>query len=72
MSLLGRIGKFAKSSQGKKLMKQAQDVAKDPKTKQKIADARERLTHKDKPAAGETKPPAAERGAPSPPPSAGS
>jgi hypothetical protein len=49
MSLFGRISKFAKSPQGKKLMKQAQGVAKDPKTKQKIADARERLARKDKP-----------------------
>jgi hypothetical protein len=51
MGLLGRIGKFAKSPQGKKLVKQAQDMAKDPDTKKKIADARERLTHRDKPAA---------------------
>jgi hypothetical protein len=50
MSFLNRIGKFAKSPQGKKLMKQAQDLAKDPKTKQKIEDARERLTHRDEPA----------------------
>ena len=47
MSLLGRIGKFAKSPQGKKLVKQAQEMAKDPNTKKKIADARERLMHKD-------------------------
>jgi hypothetical protein len=47
MSFLSRIGKFAKTPQGKKLMKQAQDLAKDPKTKQKIEDARERLMHKD-------------------------
>ena len=71
MSLFGRISKFAKSPQGKRLMKQAQDVAKDPKTKQKIADARERLAHKDKPG-GEAKPPAGESGPPSPPPTPGS
>jgi hypothetical protein len=47
MSLLGRIGKFSKSPQGKKLMQEAQDLAKDPRTKQKIADARKRLMHKD-------------------------
>ena len=49
MSFLSRIGKFAKTPQGKKLMRQAQDLAKDPQTKQKIEEARERLTHKDKP-----------------------
>jgi hypothetical protein len=47
MSLLGRIGKFAKSPEGKKLMGQAQDMAKDPATKRKIADARQRLMHRD-------------------------
>jgi hypothetical protein len=56
MSLLGRIGKFAKSPQGKKLVKQAQEMAKDPDTKKKIADARGRLTHR---ADTEKKPPAA-------------
>ena len=62
MSLLGRIGKFAKSPQGKKLVKQAQDMAKDPDTKKKIADARERLTKRDKPSGtppAKTPPPAA-------------
>lgn len=60
MSFLSRIGKFAKSPEGKKLVKQAQDLAKDPQTKKKIEDARERLIHKDKPAAKPAqKPPAA-------------
>ena len=49
MSLLGRIGKFAKTPEGKKLMRQAQDMAKDPDTKRKIAEARQRLMHRDKP-----------------------
>jgi hypothetical protein len=52
MSFIGRISKFATSPEGKKLVKQAQDLAKDPRTKQTIEDARERLTHKDNPAAG--------------------
>jgi hypothetical protein len=55
MSLLGRIGKFAKSPQGKKFMSQAQEMAKDPRTKKKIADARQRLMHRD---SQERKPPA--------------
>ena len=67
MSLLGRIQKFAKSDQGKKLMKQAEDLAKDPKTKQKINDAREKFTHKE---TQEQPPPAASTPPPvdSPPP----
>jgi hypothetical protein len=55
MSLLGRIGKFAKTPQGKKLMSQAQEMAKDPETKRKIADASQRLRHRD---GQERKPPA--------------
>jgi hypothetical protein len=60
MSFLSRIGKFAKTPQGKKLMKQAQELAKDPDTKKKIEDARKRLMHKDKPEPpAQQKPPAA-------------
>lgn len=67
MSLLSRVTKFAKSPQGKKLMKQAQDVAKDPKTKEKIAEARGRLAGgKDKP--GSTANPPAGTKPPGPPP----
>jgi len=50
MSFMGRIGKFAKTPEGKKLIRQAQDLAKDPHTKQRIEDARERLIKKDTPA----------------------
>ena len=46
MSFLNRITKFAKSPQGKKLMGQAEKIAKDPKTKQRIEDVRERVSHK--------------------------
>jgi hypothetical protein len=46
MSLLGRIGKFVQTPQGKKLVRQAQDLAKDPETKQKIDEARDRLAHR--------------------------
>jgi hypothetical protein len=59
MSFLSRIGKFAKSPQGKKLVKQAQDLAKDPQTKKKIAEARERLMHRDDKEKAQPKPPAA-------------
>ena len=55
MSFLGRIGKFAKSPEGKKLMSQAQDMTKDPEMKQKIADASQRLMHRDD---AQKKPPA--------------
>jgi hypothetical protein len=47
MSLFSRVKKFTESPQGKKFMKQAEDLAKDPRTKEKINEARERLTHKD-------------------------
>lgn len=70
MSLLGRIGKFAKTPQGKKLMKQAQDLAKDPKTKQKIQEARERLQQRDKPASTTANPPRDAGTAAAPPPDA--
>ena len=59
MSFLGRIGKFAKTPQGTKLIRQAQDMAKDPDTKRKIDDARKRLTHKDDVERPKEKPPAA-------------
>lgn len=53
---MGRIGKFAKSPQGKKLINQAQQMAKDPDTRKKIEDARRRLMKRDsaerKPRAG--------------------
>jgi hypothetical protein len=43
MSLMNRIGKLARSEQGKKLFSEAQKVAKNPATRQKIADARRRF-----------------------------
>jgi hypothetical protein len=50
MSFMGRIGKFVKTPEGKKLINQAQELAKDPDTKQKIGEARRRLVKRDKPA----------------------
>jgi hypothetical protein len=41
--MMNRLSKLAKSEQGKKLFSEAQKVAKDPATKQKIADARKRF-----------------------------
>jgi hypothetical protein len=49
MSFMSRVAKFTKSPQGKKLIKQAEQMAKDPRTKKKVADARDRLQHKDEP-----------------------
>ena len=46
MSLIGRIGKFARSPQGKKLMRQAQQMAQDPKTREKISEVRARFANK--------------------------
>jgi len=42
-SLLTSLAKFARSPQGRKAMAKAQQMAKDPKTRQQIADAREKL-----------------------------
>jgi hypothetical protein len=56
MSFTGRIQKFVKSPEGKKVIKQAQELAKDPRTKQKIEEARERLIHKDEPGTTRAKP----------------
>jgi hypothetical protein len=39
-SLFDKVGKFARSPQAKRLMGQAQRVARDPRTRQKIADLR--------------------------------
>jgi hypothetical protein len=50
MTFMGRIGKFARSPEGKKLIKQAQDLAKDPHTRQRVEDAGRRLAKKGKPA----------------------
>lgn len=41
--LFDRVGQFARSPQGKRLMEKAQKVARDPKTRRRIADARARL-----------------------------
>jgi hypothetical protein len=41
--LVDRIGRFARSPQGKRLMERAQRVARDPKTRRRIAEARARL-----------------------------
>lgn len=45
-SLIGRVAAFARSPQGRRMAKQAQQWASDPKNKKKIADARKRLASK--------------------------
>lgn len=52
MSLATKLSKFARSSQGKKLVGKAMNVAKDPKTKAKIAEQRAKLAKKDQPGNG--------------------
>lgn len=42
-SFISRVSQFARSPQGRKLMGQAQRLAKDPKTKARIDDARRKL-----------------------------
>ncbi len=49
MSLISSVARFARSPQGKRLTRQAMTVAKDPKTRQKIADVRRNLATKKKP-----------------------
>lgn len=43
MPLFKSIARFASSPQGRKAMARAQEMAKDPKTRRQIADAREKL-----------------------------
>ena len=45
-SLMGRISRFAQSRQGRQMMERAQRMAKDPATRRKITDARQRLARK--------------------------
>ncbi|MBA3299319.1 MAG: hypothetical protein H0U24_04475 [Thermoleophilaceae bacterium] len=42
-SLMGKISQFARSGQGRRLAERAQGVARDPATRQKITDARQKL-----------------------------
>jgi hypothetical protein len=42
-SLFNRVSKFARSPQGRRMMRQAQDYARRPETKRKIADLRARM-----------------------------
>lgn len=42
-SMLSRVAAFARSPQGRRAMAQAQRIARDPATRQKIADARRQL-----------------------------
>jgi hypothetical protein len=43
---MDRIGRFARSPQGKRLMQRAQRLARDPRTRRRIADARGRLSRR--------------------------
>jgi hypothetical protein len=42
-SLLTRVAQFARSPQGRRMISEAQRVARDPKTRRQIAQVRERL-----------------------------
>jgi hypothetical protein len=48
MSLFSKVSRFARSPQGKKAMDKAKDLASRPETKEKIEQAREKLSGKDK------------------------
>ena len=43
MSLITKVGAFARSPQGKKLMKQAQEFTSNPENRRKIAELRGRV-----------------------------
>ena len=44
--LFDRIGRFARSPQGKQLMQRAQRLASDPRTRRRIAEVRGRLARR--------------------------
>jgi hypothetical protein len=46
---MSRIQRFAKSEQGRKLTSDAQRIARDPKTRSRIDEARRKLMKRDKP-----------------------
>jgi hypothetical protein len=45
-SLFDKLGRFARSPQGKRLMGKAQRVARDPRTRQRIEGLRRRLARR--------------------------
>jgi hypothetical protein len=47
--LVGRLSKFARTDQGRKLFAQAKKVSSNPDTRRKIDDARRRLATRGKP-----------------------
>ncbi len=51
MGIAQSLSKFARSPQGKKVFTEAQKLAKDPKTREKIADARKQMQRGRKPGA---------------------
>ena len=44
--LFDKVGRFARSPQGKRMVEKAQRLAKDPSTRRKIADARRRFARR--------------------------
>lgn len=49
MSLFSKIGKFARSPQGRRAVQQAQRYAQSPEGKRKLAQVRQRLATRGKP-----------------------
>jgi hypothetical protein len=43
---MDRVGRFARSPQGKRAIEKAQRLARDPRTRRRIADARSRLARR--------------------------
>lgn len=46
MSVLNRIATFARSPQGRRLAQQAQRIARDPRTRQQIANLRAKIARR--------------------------
>jgi len=44
--LMERVSRFARSPQGKRMVDKAQRLARDPRTRRRIADARSRLARR--------------------------
>jgi hypothetical protein len=62
MSMIGRLARLAQSPQGRKLLREAQKVATDPKNRKRLENLRGKLV---KPGADE--PPASPKSKPKPP-----
>ena len=64
--MISKLARFARSPQGQKMAQKAMEKAKDPKTRQQIDDARQKLARKRGGSGGSAPAPAPERSEPGP------